>query len=43
MAPAPEADRMLPATASPFPLLALFGFLALGGALVLRSVEKRIQ
>ena len=43
MTPAPEADRMLPATASPFPLLALFGFLALGGALVLRSVEKRIQ
>ena len=43
MAPAPEADRMLPATASPFPLVALLGFMALGGALVLRRIEKRIQ
>jgi hypothetical protein len=41
--PAPEANRMLPATASPFPLVMLFGFLALGGALVLRRLEKRIQ
>jgi hypothetical protein len=40
---APEADRMLPATASPFPLVALLGFLALGGAMILRRYEKRIQ
>ena len=43
VAAAPEADRMLPATASPFPLVALLGFLALGGALVLRRFENRIQ
>jgi hypothetical protein len=43
MAKAPEADRMLPATASPFPLVALLGFLSLCGALVLRRVERRIQ
>ena len=41
--PAPEAERMLPATASAFPLIALFGLLALCGALVLRRVERRIQ
>jgi hypothetical protein len=40
---APEADRMLPATASPFPLVALLGFLALCGAFMLRRYEKRIQ
>ncbi len=31
----------LPATASPLPLIALLGFLALGGAFVLRSAAKR--
>jgi len=29
----------LPTTASPLPLIALFGLLALGGALFLRSIE----
>jgi hypothetical protein len=33
----------LPKTASPFPLIGLFGLLALGGALALRAVENRIQ
>jgi hypothetical protein len=33
----------LPRTASPFPLIGLFGLLALGGALALRVVENRIQ
>jgi hypothetical protein len=40
---APEAERLLPATASSFPMIALFGLLALGGALVLRRAEKRLQ
>jgi LPXTG-motif cell wall-anchored protein len=40
---APEADRVLPATGSSFPLVALLGFLALGGAMILRRYEKRIQ
>jgi hypothetical protein len=41
--PPPETAvaQKLPATASPLPLLALLGFLALGGAFVLRSAEKR--
>jgi hypothetical protein len=33
----------LPATASSFPLLALFGFLALGGAIALRSAANRAR
>jgi hypothetical protein len=37
------ADRTLPATASPLPLIALFGFLALGGALALRVAERRVH
>jgi hypothetical protein len=41
--PAPEAERMLPATASSFPTIALFGLLALGGALILRRIEARVQ
>ena len=41
--PAREAERMLPATASAFPLIALLGLLALCGALVLRRVERRVQ
>jgi hypothetical protein len=32
----------LPETASPLPLIALLGFLALGGALVLRVAERRV-
>lgn len=32
----------LPETASPLPLMALFGFLSLGGAAILRSTRKRI-
>jgi hypothetical protein len=35
------ASASLPATASSLPLIALFGFLALGGAFVLRAAEKR--
>jgi hypothetical protein len=38
-----ESDRALPATASPLPLLALFGLLALGGVLAVRVAEKRLQ
>jgi hypothetical protein len=38
--PGPEE---LPKTASPFPLIGLFGLLALGGALALRAVESRLQ
>jgi hypothetical protein len=34
-------NRELPQTASPLPLIALFGLLALGGAFTLRFVEKR--
>jgi hypothetical protein len=39
VAPAPQKE--LPATASPLPTLALFGLLALGGAMGLRAFEKR--
>jgi MYXO-CTERM domain-containing protein len=45
-APAVEVANLtpvaLPETASPLPLIALFGLLALGGALALRMLEKRI-
>ncbi len=43
--PAPVAvvEKTLPATASPLPLLALLGFLALGGAMSLRALENRIS
>jgi hypothetical protein len=37
-----SADRTLPSTASSAPLMALFGLLALGGALALRVAEKRV-
>ncbi len=37
-----DSDRALPATASPLPLIALFGLLALGGVLALRMAEKRV-
>ena len=40
---APATERALPHTASPLPLIALFGFLALGGALALRLGERRLQ
>ncbi len=37
----PEADRAkLPATASPLPMIALFGLLALGGAFAIRATAK---
>ena len=37
-----DAERKLPATASPLPLIALFGLLALGAAFTLRLAEKRV-
>jgi len=37
------AAKTLPGTASPLPLIAMFGLLALGGALTLRLAEKRMQ
>jgi len=40
-APALVAVNKLPDTASSMPLIALFGLLALGGALTIRSVRKR--
>ncbi len=40
-ATAPAAT--LPATASTMPLIALFGLLALGGAFILRSAQRRLQ
>jgi hypothetical protein len=40
--PAPTALPALPATSSPLPLLALFGLLALGVALGLGVVQKRV-
>jgi hypothetical protein len=36
------AERALPATASPLPLMALFGLMALVGALVLRATTKHL-
>jgi hypothetical protein len=40
--PAPAPMAALPTTASPLSLIALFGILALGGALGLRVMQKRI-
>jgi hypothetical protein len=37
------AAMTLPQTASPLPLIALFGLLALGGAFVVRSAARRLQ
>jgi hypothetical protein len=37
-----SADRALPATASPLPLFALLGLLALGGAFAFRIAERRV-
>lgn len=36
-------ERVLPATASPLPLIGLFGLLALGGSLALRAAERRLR
>lgn len=41
VAAAPAPAEELPTTASPLPLFALLGLLALGGGLTLRAVEKR--
>ncbi len=40
--PAPTMAAALPATSSALPLIAMFGMLALGGALGLRMVQKRV-
>jgi MYXO-CTERM domain-containing protein len=37
------AEPTLPKTASPLPLIGLFGLLALGGAFALRSIARRVQ
>jgi hypothetical protein len=42
-APAPEPRKELPQTASPLPLIALLGLLALGGGMILRLAEIRIR
>jgi hypothetical protein len=39
---AAATEKTLPATASPLPLIALLGFLTLGGALALRFAQKRV-
>jgi hypothetical protein len=49
--PPPEAqliaqapiENTLPATASPLPLIGLFGMLALGGAFAVREIEKHVR
>ena len=43
IAEAHPAAETMPATASSVPLIALFGLLALGGALAVRLAEKRLQ
>jgi hypothetical protein len=40
--PTPTQVAMLPKTASPLPLMGLFGLLALGGGIVLRRMQKRV-
>jgi hypothetical protein len=42
-APAQVAALTLPATASPLPMIALFGLLALGGAFAVRAAARRLQ
>jgi len=37
------AEQTLPKTASPLPLIGLFGLLALGGAFTLRAVASRVR
>jgi hypothetical protein len=39
----PVPEQTLPQTASPFPLIGLFGLLALGGAFALRKVASRVR
>ena len=41
--PPAEMPATLPATASPLPLLALVGFLTLGGTVVVRAFERRLS
>jgi hypothetical protein len=43
--PVPQTELLtkLPATASPVPMLALFGVLALGGVFALRAFERRLN
>ena len=41
--PVEIAQAQLPATASPLPLIGLFGLLALGGAFAIRATARRIQ
>ena len=43
VAAAPPVEQTLPATASPLPLLAALGILALGGAFALRALENRVN
>lgn len=38
-----EADRTLPATASPLPMIGLLGLLALGGAFAVRQAANRLR
>jgi hypothetical protein len=42
LAAAPASARALPATGSSLPLIALFGLLSLGGALMLRSIKTSV-
>ena len=42
-APVVVAENTLPKTASPLPMIALFGLLALGGAFAVRSAARRLQ
>jgi hypothetical protein len=42
-APVEVAQNTLPKTASPLPLIGLFGLLSLGGAFTLRFVTKRVM
>jgi hypothetical protein len=43
IAATPAAEKMLPATASPLPLMAVFGVLALAAAFAVRAVERRFH
>jgi hypothetical protein len=40
---APELPAALPKTASPMPLIGLFGLLSLGGAFAVRAVASRVR
>jgi hypothetical protein len=42
-APPTVAEETLPKTASPLPLIGLFGLLAMGGAFALRAVTRRVH